>query len=453
MGETAVMTKLLPQLLAPAPRIGGHFRSTRDAGAFAVGLRVWGHALTWKDVHSGHDNHGSPECSWRVHLIDCPTFIERTKFSHIELTKQSHRNAIQWEIGMTQYSKISPSFCEIAKWAFTTRRVDRSDVKGISQKLDSAKAGDLILCEIAEIGHHKKIQLAERRVSVSYPGDLVVLCLGDRYAPDQFLASAIVDDDLIDLVAGGGVAGRVDAAHIKMEDPTRLKIMGLLTNAEGKVMNVADYALPTLPANDRVTVIGVFGASMNSGKTTAASSLAHGLIRSGYAVAGVKATGTGAFGDFNSFEDGGAPATDFTDVGMATTFRMPMERIESGFDTLVATAAQWGAEVVVVEIADGVFQQETKAILESSRIRDRLDGILFAAPDALSALGGVTVLEKAGLDAFAISGMVSCSPLATAEAAEVTNRPILSREDLWSPEVIAHHVAPLMRPESEGMAA
>lgn len=354
---------------------------------------------------------------------------------------------------MTQLPQISHAACEIAKWAFTTRRVNRSDVHGLTAQMSVAKAGDLILCEVAEIGHHKKIQLAERRASASYLGDYVVVCLGDRYAPDQFLASAVIDDDLIDLVAGGGVAGRVDAAHIRMDDPTRLKPIGLLTNRVGKVINVADYALPPQPTNDQITVLGVFGASMNSGKTTAASSLGHGLMRSGYAVAGVKATGTGAFGDFNSFEDGGAPALDFTDVGMATTYRMPLQMIEAGFDTLIATAALRGAEVVVVEIADGVFQQETQAILQSSRIRDRLDGILFAAPDALSAFGGVTALGKVGLSPFAISGMVSCSPLAATEAAEATNCPILTREDLWSRTTIAKHVAPLMRHKPEDVAA
>jgi len=354
---------------------------------------------------------------------------------------------------MTKMTPFTPAMCHIAKWAFTTRRVNRDDVRGFSTAYASAKAGDLLLCEITEIGQHKNIQLADRRMSTSYPGDLVVLCLGDRYAPDQFLASAVIDDDKIDLVAGGGIAGRVDASHARMSSPTRLKPMGLLTGARGQVLNIADYALPALPANNDVTVIGVFGASMNSGKTTAATSLAHGLLRSGYAAAGVKATGTGAFGDFNSFEDGGAPALDFTDAGMATTFRMPLERIEAGFDALVATAAARGAEVVVVEIADGVFQQETREIIKSSRIRDRLDGILFAAPDALSALGGVTVLDQVGLSPFAISGMVSCSPLATAEAAEVTGLPILSRQDLWSSETIALHVAPLMRCAAEDVAA
>ncbi|MBY5935072.1 hypothetical protein KUV51_18855 [Tateyamaria omphalii] len=354
---------------------------------------------------------------------------------------------------MTEMTQMTTALCDIAKWAFTTRRVDRNDVRGLSPHLQSAKAGDLILCEIMKVGHHKKIQLAERRVSASYPGDLVVLCLGDRYAPDQFLASAVIEGDVIDLVAGGGVAGRVDAAHASTGKPTQLKPLGLLIGPRGRVLNVEDYALPKMPANENVTVIGVFGASMNSGKTTAASSLAHGLLRSGYSAAGVKATGTGAFGDFNSFEDGGVPALDFTDVGMATTFRMPLDRIEAGFDTLVATAASRGAEVVVVEIADGVFQQETRAILRSSRIRDRMDGILFAAPDALSAAGGVTVLERMNLTPFAISGMVSCSPLATAEAAEVTGLPILSREDLWSPKSIDLHVAPLMRHGPTDVAA
>lgn len=354
---------------------------------------------------------------------------------------------------MTYMNSMTPDLCETAKWAFTTRRVNRKDVRGFSTDFEKARAGDLILCAISEIGQHKNIQLATRRMSASYLGDLIVVCLGDRYAPDQFLATAVIDDDMIDLVAGGGVAGRADASHDRMRTPTRVKPLGLLTGANGQVLNVADYALPAQPSNEDVTVIGVFGASMNSGKTTAATSLAHGLKRAGYVSAGVKATGTGAFGDFNSFEDGGVPVLDFTDAGMATTFRMPLERIEAGFDTLVATAANRGAEVVVVEIADGVFQQETRAILNSSRIRDRMDGILFAAPDALGALGGVTVLEKVGLRPFAISGMVSCSPLATAEAEEVIGLPILSRKDLWSPEVIAEHVAPLMRTARSTAAA
>ncbi len=340
------------------------------------------------------------------------------------------------------------------KWAFTTRRVPHGDVRGLTPNLTGAIPGDLVLCEIVEIGQHRKIQLADRRASESYPGDLVVLCLGDRYAPDQFLGTAtLATGQMAHLIAGGGIVGRVDAAHDFMDDPTVVRPIGLLTDAQGAPVNIETYALPRMRANTTATVIGVFGASMNSGKTTAASSLAHGLKRAGYATAGIKATGTGAFGDFNSFADAGVSVLDFTDVGMATTFRMPLSRIEAGFDTLIATAAANGAEVIVVEIADGVFQQETRAILRASAIRDRLDGILFAAPDALSALGGVHVLEKLGLSPFAISGMVSCSPLARAEAEEVTALPVLSREDLWNPAMIQAHVGPMMRTLRDKSAA
>ena len=336
-----------------------------------------------------------------------------------------------------------------AKWAFTTRRVNRADVAGLERRVRYAVAGDLTLCEVVEINQHRKIQLSSRRSSEAYPGDLIVVCVGDRYAPDQFEGRAEISEDGADLIAGGGVIGTVENAHLRMDVPTRVRPLGLLTDAHGEVINIARYALPAAAIPDRVTVIGVFGASMNAGKTTAAVSLAHGLLRAGYRVAGVKATGTGAFGDFNAFEDAGVPALDFTDAGMPTTYRMPLDRVTAGFETLVGTAAARGAEIVVVEIADGVFQGETAAILQGSTLRDRLDGILFAAPDARSSMGGVTVLGKLGLRPFAVSGMVSCSPLATQEAVAATGVPHLPRDGLRDPDSVLPVVAPFLRGAEE----
>jgi len=332
-----------------------------------------------------------------------------------------------------------------AKWAFTTRRVPQSDVAALLPISDAAKAGDLILCEITSVNQHKKIQLSDGRYSVSYEGDLVVLAVGDRYAPDQFMGRAEVNETAMDLLAGGGVAGRVEAAHAKMSKPTQLRPLGILASKTGNVINIADYAIAQNTIPDHVTVLGVFGASMNAGKTTAAVSLAYGLAQAGYKVAGVKATGTGAFGDFNAFRDASIPVTDFTDAGMPTTFRMPLERITKGFEALVGQAAADGAEIVVVEIADGVFQRETAQILKDSAIIDRMDGILFATPDALGAVGGVTTLNRYGLRPFALSGMVSLSALGTIEAETETRLPVLTREKLCDGNVVADLVAPMMR--------
>ena len=327
------------------------------------------------------------------------------------------------------------------KWAFTTRRVAASDVQGLQENTMSVVAGDLVLARIARIGQHKNIQLSSGRNSASYIGDHVVLVCGDRYAPDQFEGIAELDPAGSDLMAGGGVVGKVRRANAKMTDPTQVVPLGLLTDAGGEVINIARYALPYRPAPHDVTVIGVVGTSMNSGKTTTAVSLAHGLRKAGYSVAGIKATGTGAFGDFNAFRDAGIPVViDFTDAGMASTYRQPIERIEQGFEALVAHAAAEGAAVMVVELADGVFQRETESLLRCSKVRDRFDGLLFAAPDSAGAAGGVAFLRQMDLKPLAISGLVSCSPLAATEAEAATGIPVVGRAELCDPATLLEHI-------------
>lgn len=328
----------------------------------------------------------------------------------------------------------TPPFPVEAKWAFTTRRVDLADVRGIRSDVSMAVSGDLVLGQITRIGQHKKIQLSEGRFSEFYPGDFAVVACGDRYAPDQFEAIAKLDPEGADLVAGGGVLGQMRKAHDQMSSPTRMKPLGLLTDQGGGVINIARYALPDRPVPDDVTVLLVVGTSMNAGKTTAAVSLAHGLSRAGLRVAGIKATGTGAFGDFNAFRDASISlVTDFTDAGMASTYLQPLERIERGFESLVGHAADAGAEVMVVELADGIFQKETAQLLEASRIRDAASGVMFAAPDAVSAVGGVSLLRNMGLEPFAVSGQFTCSPLAAAETEARIKAPVLSRDQLCDP--------------------
>ena len=339
-------------------------------------------------------------------------------------------SALESSLGDTAPTAGEPALLVGAKWAFTTRNVRLEDVRGLSRDFAGARPGDLLMARTIEIGQHAKVQLTSGRNSENVVGDIVVMVVGDRYAPDQFEGVAEIDPRGCSVIAGGGLAGRVVAAHASMDEPTALEPIALLCDAEGDVLNIADYALPPRTIPDETVVIGVFGTSMNSGKTTASMSLALGLRRAGLRVAGVKATGTGAFGDYNAFDDAGVPVSDFVDAGMGSTYRMPLERIEAGFETLVGTAAANGADVVVVEIADGVFQRETQQILERSRIRDRLDGVLFAAFDSAGAVGGVGVLRALGVEPLGVSGLVTCSPLAAREAEVALGLPLLERDTL-----------------------
>jgi hypothetical protein len=354
----------------------------------------------------------------------------RVRAQRIAAVAQQGRHA------MTSQPLSHPSSGQ-AKWAFTTRRVRPADCTGLSGAFASAMPGDLVLGRVDRIGQHKKLQLAEGRYAELFPGDLIVACMGDRYAPDQFEATAEIAPTGVELVAGGGVLGRATHAHEQMNEPTRIEPFGLLTDGEGEVANIADYALAPRPAPEGPLVIGVFGTSMNAGKTTTAASLAHGLRRAGRRVAGVKATGTGAFGDFNAFADAGVPVSDFVDAGMATTYRADPARIEGAFATLLAHAAEAGADAIVVEFADGVFQQEIRAILRSGTVRDRLDGVLFASYDAAGAVGGVTRLRAHGIEPLALAGQLARSPLGAREAEAELGLRVITREGLRHPDTAA----------------
>lgn len=335
---------------------------------------------------------------------------------------------------MTLPSLLSPASLLSAKWAFTTRRVRRADVACLLDDVAAARSGDLVLGRVETIGSHRKIQLTTGRGSELYPGDRVVLCCGDRYAPDQFEGIATLDPGGADLLAGGGVLGAMRARNARISAPTRIVPLGLLGTGAGTPVNLDRHALADRAGTGRATVIGVVGASMNAGKTTAVASLVHGLSRAGHRVAAIKATGTGAFGDVNAYHDAGAGhVSDFVDAGMVSTYRQPLDRVASGADRLIAHAEAAGCTVIVVELADGLFQEETAGLLARPGFRRRFDGWLFAAPDAMSVAGGVRVLRERGLEPAAVTGMVSRSPLATAEAEAAARVTVVTREALLDP--------------------
>lgn len=321
-----------------------------------------------------------------------------------------------------------------AKWAFTTRRVIHEDVVGLTTNFADAKTGDLVLARIEKIGSHKRIQLTSGRPSELYRGDLVVLVCGNRYAPDQYEGHAKIDPDGSDMLAGGGVIGVMRAANKRMAGPTRVVPVGLLCGRDGNPVNLADYCLPELAGSGDLTVIAAVGASMNAGKTTAVASFAHGLSRAGYRVAAIKATGTGAYGDYNAYVDAGADfVADFVDAGMVSTYMEPISRIMNGTKTLLDHAAGSGCEIAIVELADGIFQGETAALLNCSDFRASIDGFLFAAPCAASTAGGCSVLRSMNIEPSIVTGMVSCSPLATKEAEAAVGTRVVKRESLVDP--------------------
>jgi hypothetical protein len=291
-----------------------------------------------------------------------------------------------------------------------------------------------------------------------YVGDEVLVAYGHRYAPDQFLAQ--VPDNLgsCHLIAAGGVAGLVTEQHALMGQPTQLDPVGLLADHEG-VLNLAHlsprvwdaaetHAAPESATAGRPHVIAVLGTSMNSGKSTALSCLVKGLTRAGLVVAAGKATGTGSGNDPGMFVDAGAVRVlDFTDFGFPTTFQLDHGRIRGMFSSLVAALTKPAPDVVVIEIADGVYQEETRRLLLDPVFRTAVDGVVFAATDALGAIAGLQVIRSANLDVSAVSGVLTSSPLAAREFAAASDVPVLTTSSLCDPAVAVSLLLRLTAPD------
>lgn len=319
------------------------------------------------------------------------------------------------------------------KRAYTTHRADLGLATTLIVGGRKPAAGDLLLARVTRLGQHTGLQLTCGRRARLFPGDGIIACYGNRYAPDQF--EAVVPDHLgpCHLVAGGGIAARARSWHTRMRRPTEIEPLGILADAAGSALNVARFRLPeeAVSLAGVTQVVAVAGTSMNAGKTTAAAHLIRGLAAAGLQVGAAKVTGTGASGDIHLMLDAGAhQVVDFTDFGYASTYRVTPSRIESILQQAIGCLSAGGAQAIVIEIADGLYQAETAALLTSATFRRLVSGIVFAAPDAMGAASGVEWLEQRSLPVLAVSGCLTASPLAVSETAEATSLPVLGPDEL-----------------------
>lgn len=341
------------------------------------------------------------------------------------------------KLHITPASELAPSRLQAAKAAYTTRRVNKNAMKTLLQGDLTPHPGDLVLARVEKIGQHKSIELGSGRRAPLFEDDEIVVCFGHRYAPDQFEAEVPQDLGVCHLAAAGGIASRCLSRHERMASPTLIQPLGLLADANGIRLNLADWALkPVTTKRSSPFVVAVVGTAMNAGKTTSAAYLIKGMSRSGMTVGAAKLTGTGAGGDRWLMQDAGAcEVVDFTDAGFASTYRVNIEALEDIQARLISHLSNGGADVIVLEIADGLYQQETAALLQSKVFQSNVDAVLFAAGDAMGASGGVEWLRQHGLPVVAISGCISASPLAAREAKYAAGLPLLDLDQLASADI------------------
>lgn len=346
------------------------------------------------------------------------------------------------EVGAARKAQAEPFVTDRiqrAAWAFSIRRVPREAAHGLLTQPCMPLAGDLVLARVDSLGQHPGLQLPSGRRKQLFPGDEIVVAYGNRYASNQF--EALVPQTLgpCHLAAGGGIAGRVVSWHVKMsKGPTQLTPIGLVCDAQGRRLNVADYALPPIGTLEGPLppTIAVVGTGMDSGKTQTCAYIVRGLMAAGLRVGYGKVTGTGAGGDTWLLTDAGAsPVLDFTDAGMATTYLASPEEVAGGLANIVGHIAKAGVDAMVLEIADGVLQVETAALLRSPVFDSLVSGVVMASQDSMGATAGVQWLRRyARRNALAVSGLISAAPLQAREAITQLGLPVYDRQGLADPQ-------------------
>ncbi len=322
-----------------------------------------------------------------------------------------------------------------AKWSYLTRRVASPDDVRLGPVSRKPRMGDLVVSSVTAVGEHEYLENpAGRRVRL-YDGDLVVGAYGNRYATD-FFEGYLSSAQSVHLLTAGGLIGRVASAHSRRGVPTELEVAGALVDRDGAPLSLDSFARARPDrAEPALGTVVVLGSSMNAGKTTTASAIIRGLARAGLRVGAAKVTGSGSGKDHWAYLDAGAHRViDFIDFGMPSTFGYPADRLSAAMHDMRSALVADGAQVAVLEVADGVLQDETRAL--AAQLPGFADQVVLAVGDGLAAVAGVELLERLGVRVHIISGVVTASPLASRETAAATGLPVRTPGELADRGVI-----------------
>lgn len=342
----------------------------------------------------------------------------------------------------------------LTKWSWSCRTVDQHHSYRTLTG-GAPRIGDIALVRVESIGYHSRLDIADSSRLRLYVGDVIVGVFGNRYATAAFEAE-VQGLDEIHMLTSSALLGTVRSRHHDMAAPTRFSFVGYLDGGQGRRMNLKELHAHRLipraaPAEVRQPpLLLVVGTSMDSGKTTAATKIVKHLVDRGMQVAACKITGSVSPRDGSEWRATGAThVRDFSDYGFPSTYLCAEEELLALFQAMVADASLVNPAVIVMEIADGVLQRETKILTESPLVRRRASGVVLTAGCPGSALFGLNELQQRQHQVVAISGVLTSSPLFMRELACQTTVPVAPSKGTGAvlAELAVQHL--LLGPESK----
>jgi hypothetical protein len=314
---------------------------------------------------------------------------------------------------------------------YALRHVPRGALIGLQDIPEAPMPGDIVLASVERLGKNSALELSNGRRCSLHEGDVIAAVFGNRYATLQFEGFARANGSCCDLLSMGGLCGVVATKHCKVADPTKLKLVGAITDTHGHPLTMAGYHVEQRTVVGQPHILVVCGSSMNAGKTHTALSIIKGLSNAGKSVAGIKLTGTATGKDtWNMLDAGACVALDFVDGGYPSTYLCSHDELVRLYDLLVGHASAQSVEYVVIEIADGLLQRETAMLLQSSIFTSLVDTWVFAGGDPMAAESGVRLMRKWGIEPVTVSGALTMSSLNIREVEAVTSLSCMDADEL-----------------------
>ncbi|HEY0379711.1 MAG TPA: hypothetical protein VGC87_22520 [Pyrinomonadaceae bacterium] len=278
------------------------------------------------------------------------------------------------------------------------------------------RAGDVVVVRaLTDSATYNQLELPTGRMAKINPGDVLIGVLGRRRALKGFVGEvpeSVRAGDRLHLLNMGGVVGLCTGHHSSLSDAISLEVLGLAADATGRVLNIADAALPVSEnLGQTAPLVLVAGTCMNSGKTYAATELIKQATRAGLRVAAAKLSGVAALRDTLNMADHGAIATaSFLNCGLPST--VDAGDLAPVAKSIIARLNESAPDLVVIELGDGILGgYSVDSIFEDEELRAATAALVFCASDYVGAWGGIELFRRRGIKVDLIAGSVTDSQM------------------------------------------
>jgi hypothetical protein len=281
---------------------------------------------------------------------------------------------------------------------------------------DSPRAGDVVVVRaLTDSATYNLLELLTGRLAKINPGDVLIGVLGRRRALKGFVGDVpdtVNAGDRLHLLNMGGVIGSCTGHHSSLSDAIQVEVIGLASDENGRVLNIADAALPQQTSlGETAPLVIIAGTCMNSGKTYAATELIKQATRAGLRVAAAKLSGIACLRDTLNMEDHGAIAiASFLDCGLPST--VGATNLAAVAKTIISRLNESSPDLIVIELGDGLLGgYSVEAVFEDAELREATAAVIFCASDYVGAWGGIELLRRRGIEIDVIAGSVTDSQM------------------------------------------